>query len=359
MKHATVTFFNTSSITRASAKVNIAVCILAKDEERLIAQSLSQLAQQSFVRDGTDAVEIHVVANGCTDNTAVAARGYNTLFDGSCATLHVHDLQPGGKSRAWNRAVHELVSDAVEFFVFVDADVTFTSETVIAEMLSRLNAEDSLAALSSFPVKDVANKPKKNALDYFSLIVSSRTRHLDVINGQLYVVSAKILREIWLPDQIPGEDGFLNAMLSTQGFTHPADPTLVSATTEPTHYFHSHRPLEFVSHERRMIVGTMINRWIFEYLWSLGLVIPAGRLIRAWNETDPAWVDRLVRERAAKSNWLIPGEILFSRFKGRANRPLWKNVAYVPIAVTATLLTLLPAILANKRLKEVGAAATW
>lgn len=339
--------------------MSTAVCILAKDEEEQIGACLAQIARQSFIRDHCDAIEIHVVANGCADNTAIVARGCSELFDGTRATLHVHDLQPGGKSRAWNRAVHELVGDSVENFVFVDADVTFVDDHVIAKMLARLKVNNHLAALSSFPIKDVDTKVRKSALDRFSLIVSSRTRHVEVINGQLYVARAQALREIWLPDQIPGEDGFLNAMLSTRGFTHPADPALVSATTEPTHYFHSHRPLEFVSHERRMIVGTMINRWIFEYLWSLESVTPAGRLIRDWNKTDAEWVDRLVGHRAAKTKWLIPSAILFSRFRGGRGRPLWKHAAYFPAAAAAFLLTLPPAILANKRLKEVGAASIW
>jgi glycosyltransferase involved in cell wall biosynthesis len=339
--------------------MSVAICILAKDEEKLIAGSLRQIAHQTFIRVGIDVVEVHVVANGCTDNTVAAAHGCQDLFYGPQVTFHVHDLHPGGKSRAWNRAVHELTSKAVDTLVFVDADVTFVSETVIEDMVGRLKADNKLAALSSYPVKDVYRKSSKNILDQFSLLVSSRTRHFEVINGQLYVARAKALREIWLPDQIPGEDGFLNAMLSTQGFTRPADPALVAETAEPTHYFHSHSPLEFVSHERRMIVGTMINRWIFEYLWSLRSTTPAGELIRSWNRTDPAWVDRLVAERAGKAKWLIPSSILFSRFKGRAGRPLWKHAAYMPAAVAASLLTLPPAILANKRLKEVGAAATW
>ena len=339
--------------------MSIAVCILAKDEATRIAHSLRQLAAQSFIRDSSGPIEIHMVANGCTDNTVEVARGCSTLFEGGRATLQVHDLQPGGKSRAWNRAVHELTSSAVETFVFVDADVTFTSETVVADMLARLKADPHLVAFSSFPVKDVENKANKNVLDKFSLLVSQRTRHIDVINGQLYVARASAIREIWLPNQIPGEDGFLNAMLATRGFSRPADPSLVMASPVPTHYFHSHLPLEFVSHERRMIVGTMINRWIFEYLWSLNLKEPVGPLIRDWNASDPAWVDRLVSERAGSRRWLIPNAIVFGRFMGRTGRSWWKRAAHVPIATVATLVTLPPAVLANKRLKEVGAAATW
>ncbi len=339
--------------------MNIAICILAKNEEKSIGSCLRQLAAQSVVRDCNEPITVHVVANGCSDNTVEIARACYRFFQGTCTTLQVHDLPQGGKSRAWNRTVHDFAGDENDTFVFLDSDVTFTKEHILSEMVHRLQIDEDLAAFSSFPVKDVERKLKKNLLDRFSLSVSSRTRHLDVINGQLYVARAGALGEIWLPDQIPGEDGFLNAMLCTRGFTQPADPTLVAASSEPTHYFHSHRPLEYVSHERRMIVGTMVNRWLFEHFWTLKLTTPAGPLIRDWNQTDPAWVDRLVNKRAMQAKWVIPKTILFSRFKGRAGRSWWKHVAYVPVDVAAFLLTSPPAILANKRLKEVGAAATW
>ena len=86
---------------------------------------------------------------------------------------------------------------------------------------------------------------------------------------------------------------------------------------------------------------------------------PAGQLIRDWNQTDTEWVNRLVGQRAVMTKWLIPKTILFSRFRRRGGRPFWKHATYVPVAAAAFLLTLPPAILANKRLKEVGAASTW
>ena len=339
--------------------MTIAVCILAKDEGKLIGQCLRELALQSLIRNRAEVIEIHVVANGCTDNTVAVAQGCAELFADSRASLHVHDLHPGGKSRAWNRTVHELVSPDVQTFIFLDADVTVANENVLNELLSRIRRDAQLAGFSGFPVKDVAIKSDKSLLDRFSLLVSSGTRHLDVINGSLYVARASALHDIWLPDEIPVEDGFLNGMLSTRGFTQPADPSLVSATSEPTHYFHSHSPLEFVAHERRTIVGMMINRWLFEYFWSLELDQPVGHLIREWNDEDPAWVDKFVMRQAANARWLIPNAILFGRFKRHPGRSFWKYAATLPIALAATASTLPPAILANKRLKQLGAAATW
>jgi glycosyltransferase involved in cell wall biosynthesis len=339
--------------------MSVAICILAKNEEKSIGACLRQLAAQSIVRADDDVIDILVVANGCSDDTVGVARSHEALFEGSRTTIHVHDLPQGGKSRAWNRTVHDFARDDVEAFVFVDSDVTLKDDDVLASLLLGLRTGPDLAAFGGFPVKDAVTKSRKTLFDRFSLFVSSRTRHLDVINGSLYAARASALRDVWLPNQIPGEDGFLNAMVCTRGFSRPADPGLVATASQPTHFFHSHRALEFVSHERRMIVGTMLNRWLFEYFWSLKLERPAGEVIREWNEKDPMWVDKFVSERAAKSPWLIPSAILFSRFRRHPDRPYWKYAASLPIAVLATLSTLPPAILANRRLKNAGAAATW
>jgi hypothetical protein len=194
-------------------------------------------------------------------------------------------------------------------------------------------------------------------MDRFSLMVSSRSRIPDVINGSLYVARAAALQEVWLPDETPGEDGFLNAMLTTHGFSQSPDPTKVTTPPLPTHSFEAHGALQFIGHERRMIVGTMINRWIFEHLWSLNLRSPAGPLIHQWNESDGGWVERIVRRQADHRQWIIPKAILFGRFK--SSGAWWKRIVFIPVAAAATVLTFLPAILANKRLKEFGASATW
>ena len=344
--------------TRGRAKVSVAICILAKDERRAIGMCLAQLAKQTVVNAGAEPIDIHVVANGCTDDTAGVARASSALFDSQRVKLHLHNLRQGGKSRSWNRAVHELVGSA-DIFVFLDADIQLADENVIAEMVASLRFSPHLAACSGHPVKDVHSKPTKTMIDRFSLIVSGRTRQSGAINGSLYVARSDVLRQIWLPDETPVEDGFLNAMLQTRGFSQPRDPTIVNSLTRPTHSYQAHNPLQFVTHERRLIVGTMINIWIFEHLWSLRLQSPAGPMIRDWNATDPGWVERIIRQRAARRPWLIPNAILFGRFNTGSGQVWWKRIAYWPVATGATLLTLPPAILANRRLKQFGAAATW
>jgi hypothetical protein len=343
--------------TLTAAKV--AVCILAKNEAQSIGGLLRQLARQSLMRNGCADVSIHVVVNGCTDETAAVARECAEIFNGTRANLHVHELEIGGKSRAWNRTVHGIVEASIEYFVFVDADITLVDENIIDELLVALQAQPDADVSNGYPLKDFSAKPWKSPLDVFSLAMSKRSQQPTAINGQLYVAKASALEDIWLPDETPGEDGFLNAMVTTRGFTMQPVPGRVIGARRPTHYYRTHRAFGFFLHERRMIVGTLINIWIFEHLWSLSLTSPAGNLIRNWNQSDPGWVERLIRQRSDGRNWLVPKSILFGRLISRSSMPWWKRAAHFPLAAVATMLTIPPAIAANAKLKQRGAASTW
>ena len=339
--------------------MSIAVCILAKNEAAVIVEALAQLAEQSFIKPGRERVHIHVVANGCTDDTASKAKGAEHLFDATSAALHVHDLHPGGKSRAWNRSVHQLAEPKTRTFVFLDADIVLAGPDVIAGLLEILATDPQVQVCSGFPVKNIATKDRKSLADRFSLKMSARTRHVGVVNGSLYAARATCLRSIWLPDETPGEDGFLNAMVMTDGFSKTEDPSRVRMVDEPTHYFESHGFQQFIDHERRLIVATVINRWIFEQLWSLKRTSPAGELIERWNREDPHWVEKLIRKRGGNRAWMIPNAIMFGRFGGNGSAPAWKRAAHLPAALAATLLTVAPAIKANRQLKRFGSSTTW
>jgi glycosyltransferase involved in cell wall biosynthesis len=339
--------------------VRVAICILARNEENGIAACLHQLAGQSIFEDQDLQIQVHVVANGCTDGTAQVAGSARQEVESRRGQLFVHDLVEGGKSRAWNRAVHSLVPPDTDLIFFVDADVQLISKQVLADLMRTLRASTKAKVCTGYPVKDITTKQRKTPLDRFSLLISGATRHVGAINGSLYLSWGESLRAIWLPDQTPGEDGFLNAMVNTDGFTNPGLTEAVVSASEPTHYFRAHRIRDFFAHERRMIVGTMVNIWIFEYLWSLKLEQPAGPLIAQWNKDDPDWVEAVIQRNATSRRWVVRSNIIFGRFRGGAGKSVWRRIAYLPNALLATLLTLPPAIGANRRLQRLGAAKTW
>ena len=339
--------------------MRIAVCILAKNEAQTITLLLAQLSRQSLFRLQGVAIDVYVVANGCTDDTAARASSAEALLESTKARLRVYDLPQGGKSRAWNKAVHDLIEPGADFFLFLDSDITLAHGNVLEEVVATLESATLAFACSGHPVKDIETKPRKNALEQFSLAISRRSRANGAINGSLYLARSAALQDVWLPDQTPGEDGFLNAMLTTLGFTQAPVPERVISMTKPTHYYRAHRSVEFVAHERRMIVGTMVNRWIFEHLWSLQLAEPAGRLLRDWNEQRPDWVDRLVAKKTRDKAWVIPNAILFGRLHRSGQAAWWKLPLQLAAGAVATILTIPPAVAANRRLKQLGAADTW
>ena len=102
--------------------MRVDIGVFAHNEAAGIADMVARLLAQDL--SGLEA-RILVLANGCTDATADLARA---------AGAEVADLAKGGKSRTWNRFVHDLARDAVEVLIFVDADIEFTAPDILKRL---------------------------------------------------------------------------------------------------------------------------------------------------------------------------------------------------------------------------------
>lgn len=339
---------------------DIAVVILAKDEAATIACCLGDILNQDLFRRLAGRCTIHVVANGCTDDTADRATRFlreqalpqNVAYD-------VVDIREPGKSRAWNIAVHTLVDERCAFVYFVDSDIALRDDTVLAGMIDALLTMPDKAAYVGLPVKNNERAQERSITDRFSSGVSKKTRALGTINGSLYVIRAEVLRQIWLPNETPGEDGFLNAMVETRGFTVPDGPSLVVQSAEPTHFFDDVGPRGFFAHERRMMIGTAINNWLFEHLWSLRRTTHVGEHIKTLNATQPDWVQDEITRRAGRHWWVMPSNVAFSRFGTVSKLGVARWAGRFPFAFAATVLSLPSIVAANRLLRRRGAARHW
>lgn len=346
------------NLSPGDRQANVAIIIFAKDEEVNIDRIIDAIASQTLSARTDLILSVFVVANGCTDRTAefAEAAALKVLRPRGVRTI-VLDWAKPGKSRSWNRVIHEEVPADVEYIFALDADIEFVDHVVLASMYDLTHDSEALQVVSGRPIKDSLRKPRRTLIDHFSAKVSAVSSHSEAICGQLYLGRASFLKEIWLPDETPGEDGFLNAMVRTRGFSQPFQSDVLSQMTEATHYYEDHSVSAFFAHERRMIVGTMINRWIFEYLNSLQLTDPAGPLIAKLNKEQPDWVDRLI-EREGQKRWVIASDLLFRRLQA-GNGMTASYLLSLPVRCIATALTMPPAITANRTLKARGAASTW
>lgn len=342
-------------------KVGVSVIILAKDEQDQVRESLTQLLKQTiFARDDLQ-LEIIFAANGCNDNTAEYAQATLAELTASTSTTFVvKDLQQGGKSRTWNRAVHEFSNPDAEFLIFLDADVLLFDDHVLSELLDSLRSDPSRHVVTGRPLKAVARKSNPSTLDRMSLAISRHTAWINAICGSLYVGRAEVLRRYYLPNATPGEDGFLNALVTTEGFDSGPNEQRVLQHSRPTHFFDPVGVTEFVGHERRMIVGTLINNWTFELLHSREEKRDVGSYIHGLNENNPGWVNEIVQRRISGRRWVIPKSLVLRRFVRRNEvGKFGSRVWLYGLASLATVLTIPSLILANRTLRSSDPASYW
>jgi hypothetical protein len=212
--------------------------------------------------------------------------------------VEVADLAEGGKSRTWNRFVHDLARDAAEVLIFVDADIAFTAPDCLKRLALGLVARPELWVLNSQPVKDIVARPE--GLGALDKIIAAAGGGLDdwktAICGQLYAMPAARARRFHLPIGLPVEDGFLRAMVLTDALTGPEDFGRIDGLDGLSHLYASERRIAaLIRHQTRIVIGSAINFAAFEALRALPEEARRPALARA--AADEGWLVRAIRAR--------------------------------------------------------------
>jgi glycosyltransferase involved in cell wall biosynthesis len=341
------------------AKPIITLIIIAKNEENVIEHTIESLASQSLWNDNF-IVKLIFFFNGCTDDTVKIARDAISSHMGRYShSIKIVDSEISGKSRSWNVAVHQTSDPDTDYFLFLDADIAFASRDACLSVLNLLHKDRHCVAVSGRPVKSLSLKNNKTLLDRLSLKVSENNRAQRSINGSLYCITAQEARRIYLPTQNPAEDGFLNAMVYTEGFSRSPDATRVNQVDTVTHYYEPASGLGIFYHERRVMIGTIINRWIFEHFWDLKSEKHLGSSIAYWNDVDPSWVQKIVDRHVEGKRWVIPTGVLFWRLPDRRRLTLSHYIRRLPLSLAATAFNIMVCVAANRRIKAGAAAGIW
>lgn len=284
---------------RRSLKVDLGV--FAHDEAEGIAAMVAGLRAQ-HLPEGVD-LRLLVLANGCSDDTAARARA---------AGAEVADLPEGGKSRTWNRFTHDLSRPEADLLVFADADITLPEKDALARLIAGLGQRPGLWVLNSRPVKDTALRGPRTWVERLALKSSGglddwRT----AICGQLYAMPAARARRFRLPIGLPVEDGFLRALVLTDGLTGPEDLTRIDGAEGVRHIYASETTLGgLLRHQERIVIGSAINAALFARLRAA----PDPGAEAARLATDPAALPQVLR--ASLPRWphgYVPFHFLFKR----------------------------------------------
>jgi Glycosyl transferase family 2 len=347
--------------------MKISIGMLAYNEASGIRNTLESFLQQSIFRSPTRSFEIEIIAvpNGCQDQTAAIMR--ETLgqminpTDYPNVSWQVHELARPGKSNAWNHYVHQFSDPQAEYLFLVDADILFPDQHTLLPLLDLLERQPTVGVAVDQPVKDVVLKPHKNLIEHLSTVVSqlSGSSGAAWLCGQLYCARAKLLRQIYIPAELPAQDAFLYEMLTTNCLTAPQQRDRIARAPDTLHVFEAYtHPQKLLKHERLMLIAKITNALVFEQLHGVldqGLQRQsAAALCREWDQQNPQWVKHLIRtQRRNQSGWFVPSAFWRRRFINLSHKSWFKRLYLFPLALGAMLVDLFVLYTANRELAKI------
>lgn len=289
--------------------LRVDIGVFAHNEADGIAAILHGLASQDIFAHTGIFARVLVLANGCTDATVEVARSV------PMPGLTVIDLAAGGKSRTWNRFVHDLAQKNADILVFMDADIEFRAPDTLRQLVQQLRQRPELWVMNSQPVKDIIARP--DDLTAMDRIISAASGGLDdwktAICGQLYAMPAARARAFHLPIGLPVEDGFLRAMVLTDALTTDEDFTKIDGAEGVAHIFTSERGIgALIKHQTRIVIGSAINAACFADLRGLPVDQRHAALTRA--AQSETWLAEVIKRRLPRMPYgFVPIHFLIKR----------------------------------------------
>lgn len=343
----------------------VAIGILAHNEAHDIANLISDLGRQTLLSNRHLVVEIHVVANGCTDATVEVSKKAlaGAPFCSENIKTFVHDLERAGKSNAWNELIHTRLPTTTEFVFLSDADIRIPEATSLQLMLDALVQSNTAQVAVDRSVKDLSEAPRKSIVERLILAGSGTAYETwTAIAGGLYCARFVTLQDVWMPIGLPGEDGFLRAMILTTNFTRDEDLDRVTFVPGARHIFESERIVRGVfRHNVRLAIGTAINVLLFQHFRASPAILQdVAGYVRRRNASDPNWVNELIADERKRGNYfIVHWSFLLKRFRRLASLPIAEKFRKAPVFLLGFTFDLVLFLRANHLMRKGAGAGYW
>lgn len=310
-----------TDLTTGIKVTHVDIGVFAHNEAQGIVRMLGGLMSQKIT--GLD-VRILVLANGCTDDTVKLARAFVDARgnENADAKIEVIELPKGGKSRTWNRYVHELSRPDADVLIFSDADIELPKPDSLLRLVLGLCSNPKLHVFNSHPIKDIVYRPENLSLKDKVIAMSGETLNdwKTAVCGSLYAMPAERARLLHMPIGLAVEDGFLRAMILTDVMTIDEDFSRIDGG-DVFHIFASERSvLALIRHQTRIVIGSAINTAAFTFLHELPSEQRRSALANSANHD--AWLSDLIRSRLPRwpFGW-VPLHYLTKRIGFLASQP--------------------------------------
>lgn len=302
-----------ASTEGAAAPRRLEIGVFAYNESGNIAATIATLDRQDILGDPAFVVRIHILANGCSDDTVQQAQDAIAALP-AARDYVVHDLAEGGKSRTWNRFVHDLTDPDADLLLFCDADIEVPNADNISRLVHYRESQPGCVASSSQAVKDITYRPVNLSLKDKLISTAGGTLYdwKKSIIGSFYVADAAVVRTFHLPIGLPVEDGFVRAMLMTDVMRQPEDRNRVDSEDGIFHLYKSERSAKAIlKHQVRLVIGNSINMVIFGILHASD----DPQSILADAAANPDWLAKTLGRELPRRYGYVPVQALTKRLK--------------------------------------------
>ena len=301
----------------------------------------------AWLADRGEFGEVVVLANGCRDGTAARASEAARDVRTPGVTVRVFDLTAPGKSRTWNAFVHRHSDPAAGLLFFCDGDIVLPDRGTLRVMAEFMARESRAMVGTSRPTKDLELREPRGLLEVLSRSVARLSQGVarHAIAGSLYCARRELAGRVEMPVGLLGEDGYMRLAASTMGFREAPDDFRVERVPGAMHVFSPCKTArEYLDHERRLVMGTVQNFAVWDWIRSLPPGSDAAEGVRSRNEAEDGWSVALMRRSFEQTGWRALVRRVLARRLTEWRMQRWRS-----------RLVLLPAVLAKAGL---GCAAT-
>lgn len=312
-----------------SAIVRLDMAILAHNEARDLPKLLADLTRQTLFSDPAVDIRVHVLANGCTDDTvAVAEAAIVAMPEALGDRFAVVDRSQPGKSRTMNWFLGNALRADADLVMFVDGDIRLPVEGSMARMVAEMRTRPELLVFTSRPVKDIVheNLPVGPVARLIGAGREGLTDHRRSIAGSLFVLRGAFARRLAIPAGLPVEDGFVRAMILTEFLSQPEDFSRIDGDPEVFHIYESVRTLgALLRHQTRLVIGNAVNAALYRRIRQTAPDAGAAERLLKEAAEDEGWVARTLSEELPRAPYgYVPFRFATKRIsalrgKGRAS----------------------------------------
>lgn len=306
-----------SSPAKRTSRISIGLC--AWNESRRMPAAVESLFRQDIFSSHLaqfEAIEVVLLANACSDDTAAVARrsfdhALAALPDASRVRCKVVETEQGGLAWAINQITHELSDPHADYLLKMDCDVELVEPHVLRSLVDALEANPAAEVACPRCLKHIEVKPRKSLVDRVSIFATGLSKAgawWVSVAGALYCGRASTLRTIWEPIGMKGTDVYVRDMVVTGNWRYPKarrDERIIRVEHATVLFDAYTALLDMLYHQRRRVIGNVHRDLLHRYFDVHVGVQNASELVRSLNEQDPGWYPKMIQAGLRQGRWWV------------------------------------------------------